>query len=239
MALHPSFVGPRRRARVARSLFAGALLTLPLWLACADPDGKFDDFVKRTRMTDTPERDAGLPPFDPDAGLFSAEQVAGTYLSVTSTPIRTLPVVYLIDVTAKQLADGLELTIVDQPLAYWDRRTPVGPKSAPRKLVVGFSGSYTEMLKGVVTPADANPITFMDSTSDTTFVGNLGGAEVDPASGLVTFWCGTVKGHVYPPSELDFEGDFSFTRITDVKAPYPAAVIGCAKTPADPAPEKQ
>jgi hypothetical protein len=112
----------------------------------------------------------------------------------------------------------------------------VGPKSAPRTVKVGADGKYTEKLIGTVTPGDANPITFMDSTSDTTFVGDVGNAEVD-ASGKVGFFCGTVDAHVYPPISTDYKGAFVFLRIENPDV-YPAVVVDCNKTPADPPPEK-
>jgi hypothetical protein len=146
-------------------------------------------------------------------------------------------VVYRLEVTAAEVNGKTELTIVDQPLAYWDRRTPVGSPSPPRKVTLDANGTYTEILMGTVTPADANPVTFAESESDTTFYGDVGSAEIDPNTGLVNFWCGTMAGKIYSPP-IPFTGTFTTTRITD-EAHYPDAVINCAKTPADPPPPRK
>ena len=235
MALHPFSTEPSP-PRV-RSRLGSVLLTLPLWLACADPDGKFDEFVERTEMNPPPVPDAGPPTPMGDGGLLAPDQISGVYLSVTSTSVlASQPVVYRLEVDAAEVDGKIQLTLVDQPLAYWDRRTPVGEKSAPRTVVLDERGAYTEMLVGTVTPADANPVTFMESKSDTTFYGDLGSAEVDPNTNLVTFWCGTMAGKLYVPA-IEFTGTFTTTRIVD-ETNYPPVVINCAKTPADPPPEK-
>lgn len=236
MSLHPAPMGPPPH-RASRSLFGWALLTIPLWLGCADPDGKFDEFVERTEMNMPPKPDAGPPMPTVDGGV-TPDQITGSYLSVTSTNVSpTKPVVYRLEVTAEQTSEGkLQLTLVDQPLAYWDRKTPVGPKSAPRSVVVDDNGTYTEILMGVVTPKDANPVTYQESTSDTTFYGNVGAAEIDAASNLVMFWCGTMAGKIYQPA-IPFTGTFTTTRIVDENN-YPDAVINCAKDPADAPPPR-
>jgi hypothetical protein len=238
MALHPSFVGPPRRARAAQ-LFACGLFTLPLWLACADPDGKFDEFVERTKQPPMTEPDAAPPPPPNDSGVpfLRAEQVTGTYLSVVSTSVSPKkPVVYRLDVTASENEAKLVLTLQDQALAYWDRKTPVGPLSDERSVEVTDQGTYTEMLVATVTPEDANPVTYEESTSDTTFVGQLAAAEVDADTGLVMFWCGTVTGKVYVPM-IPFTGTFTISRI--VEGSYPETVIDCDKNPADPPPPEK
>jgi hypothetical protein len=210
-------------------LLACALLCLGA--ACADPDGKFDEFVRRTG-TD-PEPDAGVPVPDGGFVLPTAEQVSGTFLSVVSTNISPKkPVVYLLEVTAVQKGEELELTMVDQPLAAADRMTPVGMKSAARSLRVTAAGSYQEMLTQVVTPAEANPVLPAPTLADTTFHGQLAAAETDGADGPVLFWCGTVTGHLYEPLDQDITGTFTISRIVD--GVYPEVVINCAKEPADP-----
>lgn len=211
-----------------------ALLALPLWLACADPDGKFDEFIRRTGAEGEP--DAGGP--QPDGGLElpSATQVTGTYLSVVSTSINPkLPVVYTLEVTAVQKGDELELTMVDQPLSYEDRMTPVGMKSAPRTLRVTAEGSYTEVLTDVETPGEANPVLPGAPTrADTTFNGQLASAEIDGAGGPVLFWCGTLTGRLHAPLMQDITGTFTISRIVD--GVFPDVVINCAKDPANPPP---
>jgi hypothetical protein len=210
-------------------LLACALLSLGA--ACADPDGKFDEFVRRSAH-DEPEPDAG--PMTDGGALPAAEQVTGTYLSVVSSNINPkLPVVYTLEVTAVQMGDMLELTMVDQPLSYMDRMTPVGMKSAPRKILVPPTGSYDEVLEQVITPGAANPIlNDVDTLADTTFHGAFNAAETDGPGGQVLFWCGTLMGHLYEPLEQDITGTFTISRIVD--GVFPPVVINCAKDAADP-----
>ncbi|HEY6879528.1 MAG TPA: hypothetical protein VI299_15985 [Polyangiales bacterium] len=211
-----------------------ALFLLLAWTGCPDPGADFDDFAKRAGTS----HDAG--PVEqggcalPEGALPAPEQLSGTFLfSVSTTVGRDRPFVFLLDVDVSRSGARYEITIVAQPLAANDRKTPVGAPTDPQTFSVEAGGCFTSVPQLFALPAGANPILPVQATSELSFSGNVGSALRD-ARGAVTFWCGQVNGRSVTPLPMNIDGStFAATRVTN-PAQLPPVVINCAMDPARP-----
>ncbi len=212
------------------------LLLLLTCSACFDPAGKFDDFVTaKEKLAVDAGGDTGGEPGN--AEPLKAEQVPGAYLYAISTPTNPAqPTVYLAEVEASQVGDGLEVRIRQRPLAIADRKTPVGDFSDWMTNVVDASGAYESPAITTVVPAAANAFG-LELTTTVTFRGRLvNPATAEMPDAKVEFFCGTATG-VVEGLNLSLDGStFAAVRIPDPAdtSTYPAVVINCNKDPAAP-----
>jgi hypothetical protein len=227
-------VGRRQRFRCVASC-----MSLAVWLAtasCIDPAGRYDDFVRRKeasrRMGDAGTDDPGGP-----VELPEPEQVNGTYLYVVSlAPQEKDPTIYLLEVEAERDGDMFVLRMRQRPLAFADRKTPVGEWSEWDAYEVTPMGTYETPELTVAIPAAANVLA-VDTVANIVFKGNVASGRFDDDDGHLEFFCGDASGVlVQPPLGLNLVGHFTATRIPDPNDPdtYPEAVINCEGDPARP-----
>lgn len=167
-----------------------------------------------------------------------AQQVSGTYLYAISTVLaRTLPVVYLAEVEAKEMDGALELRLRQRPLSKLDRATPVGPWTDWSVVLVDPTGALAGEPLSALIPAEANPITGFDTEAEIVMTASLASLR-DPEhpDAPLDFLCGEVAGRILSPIPVDdLSGStFAATRIEDVTDPatYPEVVINCERQPA-------
>lgn len=217
------------------SFRTGLALALLALAGCPDPGGDFDDFAKRTGTASADAGMAALGSCDlPEGELPEPEQLSGTFVfSVSTTVGRERPFVFLLDVDVSRNGARYEITIVAQPLAANDRKTPVGKPTDPQTFSVEAGGCFTSVPQLFALPAGANPILPVQATSELSFSGSVASAIRD-ASGSVTFWCGQVNGRSVTPLPMNIDGStFAATRVAN-PAQLPPVVINCAMDPARP-----
>ncbi len=218
----------------AKPILLGLTLT-----GCFAPEQRFDDFVEDKKQlaadAGTDASDAGEPG---NTQPLTAEQVTGTYSYAISTPVDpTKPTVYLTEVEASPATgDFLNVRIRQRPLAFADRKTPVGAFSEWTTTRVEPTGTYQSPSITTVVPAAANSFG-LPLTTTIVFTGlfvNPGTPEMSDAK--VEFFCGTATG-VVEGLNLPLDGStFAASRIPDPAdtSTYPEVVINCNKDPAAP-----
>jgi hypothetical protein len=209
---------------------AGLVLLAPA--GCADPHGRFEEFVKRdekAREGQGEPPDADVP--DGDFVLPTAEQSRGTFLLAISTQLGpTTPVVSLLEVEAEDKNPGLELRLRYRPLAAKDRKTPVGPFNEWQTILVNPDGSFMGMTIHASIPGEANPIGGLPLEADLSLQGRPT-SRVEPGE-TVDFLCGDVTGTAMVGLTLPLAGStFTAARIKDPDN-YPPVTINCQMTPA-------
>jgi hypothetical protein len=211
------------------------LSLLTLLGACADPDARFDEFVKRDeKAREVQAPDAG-PDTPGDFKLPTAEQSRGNFLLAISTPLGpTQPVVSLLEVEAEDKNGQLELRLRYKPLSAKDRKTPVGDFNEWQTILVNADGTFKGETIHVTTPGAANPLGGTMLEADLSLQGRPT-SNVKPGD-TVDFLCGDVTGTVFVGLALPLTGStFTATRIKD-PANYPPVTINCMMTPAGPLP---
>ncbi len=208
--------------------------------ACADPEGKFTDFVRRDDASR--HRDAGAggdaAAWDGgESGFPTPEQMNGTYLLFVSTVLGpTTPIINLVEAKATPSADGLALKMRFRSLSYKDRKTAVSPFSEWKDATIDAKGQFS-FEDRTTTPPEANAVRpDTESVANLVFSATLADASFDktPERSL-QFWCGKVTGTLIEPVDgLSLEGStFAWSRVVDPNN-YPDAVLDCAMTPAEP-----
>lgn len=195
---------------------------------CADPDGKFDAFVERYGRTHA-GTDAGT---DGDGGvcvLPTADEVSGRFLLVVSPAFSPkTPLLFLDDLSASSTpSDALELGMTLTALHAKDRTTPVGPPLSPVSMPVA-AGAFSFELGVLEIVGEADPIIFGAPIIGSVILdGELCGGPFD-------FSCGSARGHVTVPAELDLAGStWTLARIA-ANGALPDIAINCAKDAPDP-----
>ncbi|AUX26178.1 uncharacterized protein SOCEGT47_067390 [Sorangium cellulosum] len=217
-------------SRSARtSLASAALPCAALLVGCADPVGRYEDFIAR----DTAAREGqgagegGGAGGDAPCALPEAGAADGDFLfSLSAYLSPRTPIVFLAKLATEARDGGLGFSLRFQPLEAADRRTPTGTPVDVGPYEAGADGAFTAALPTITVPGNANPISGSDLEATITLTGSL----CAPAD----FVCGDVTGTVARPLRLDLaDSTFAMDRITDPTS-YPAPVIDCERRPALP-----
>ena len=216
-----------------RYWFATAVIGAGLSLvACADPDGAFEDFNKRYAEIPlaTSSSGTGGGGGAPACEVPVAGEVDGDYIFALSAKIaKKKPVLFLTTLTTADDNGTLTMSLHMQALTATDRKTPIGDIIDIGPSPVEADGSFKIDFPTIQTPGAANPVSGSLLESTVTIASSL----CKPAD----FICGDVTGNLTKPLAIpDLTGStFTMQRITDPAA-YPDPVINCAKDPADPPP---
>lgn len=176
--------------------------------------------------------DAGDAPSGGDMGL-RPEQLTGTYLAgISTTLVRSAPIVFLVELAVEARDDRLEVRLRERPVSKLDRVTPVGDWSEWTTGSVDSEGHWNSDTIHVIIPADANPILAADTDAEIVLDGQL--LELrspdDPEAEL-GFLCGNVLGQIIDPIPVDdlAGSTFAAARIEDMDdvTSYPELTINC------------
>lgn len=196
-------------------------------LGCADPTGAFDSFAERYRET---RADAGVDAAA-DAGacrLPEPGELEGRYALVVSPAFSPkTPIVFLDDVSATAAgSDRIEVAMTLTALSAADRETPVGPALTPPPATLG-AGPFSFDLGVLQIVGEADPL--IPGTPITGSVVLDGELCAPPEGGAVTFLCGSARGQVTAPAELNLVGStWTLTRVGP-GGELPELTINCAK----------
>lgn len=205
--------------------FGCALAAAVASFGCADPQASFNAFGDRYNKIF-----ASKPPTAcADAYIPLASGAAdGPYLLVLSaTQKPDEPLLFFAQVTTPAVGGdvgiGFEATAVDKT----DRQTLVGDPQKFEAVAIDGSGAFVMELPSLMVPKEANTIIGLNVEAKVTLKGNV--------CGDASFVCGDVTGETVSP-KANLEGStFTLMRIEDEKK-FPAPVIDCEETPAQPLP---
>lgn len=194
---------------------AVALVALLAVSGCPDPEGSFDDFVRRVDELD-------LSAAVPDSGPSQIHDITGTFFVTFAAAISPGTPFQLIATTKlTPQADGTAIVDISvQPLDAMTRE-PVGQPLASNGNPVSADGKFMATLAGML-PGPANPISFSDVTVELT---------LDAVIRSANRFCGPVTGMVSKPVAIDLTGsEFAAVRIEPGTkgSALPAPDVSCA-----------
>ncbi len=237
-----------RSSRVTVMSLVAASLAGLLGACGPDAEGKFDDFVEKTRESDgatsmfPTTEPATTEPATTEPATTTADtedtadtegpppiDISGDFLMAVSTVVdKSKPLQFVATSTVTTVDGARTMAICLQPLTLTQGkvtvpRLPIGEPLCYADLPIAADGTFTIDAGEVKVTGEANPITGANIVATLLMAGTIQDAD---------FYCGTVSGEVKEPPIGPIDGStFAAVRLTDKTVLPTDVVINCAKMP--------
>jgi hypothetical protein len=185
--------------------------------ACADPRGRYEDFVERRELVDAGGSDASNEPCVPPL----SGEVEGTALMAIGTSVSpNHPILFFGEITTPEQDGQTTVLFHYHPLDAADRLTELGEELVLGPYPIESDGSFEANTGEMTLPGEANAI--LPGVPITSIL-LLHGA----ICGVRSFYCGTVTGSSSYPVSGPITGDFGLELLEGDIPPQPR--FGCAE----------
>ncbi len=207
--------------------FLGVLAALglvPAITGCPATETEFGNFIERYEsINGSSSGTGGGGGGQACAEVPAAGEADGDFLFALSAKLNPKkPVLFDTDLTTADGQNGLQFSLLLQPLDAKDRKTAVGASSMVGPFDVAADGSFTAVFPPLSVDGAANGLTGSDLVAEATISGNM----CKPAD----FICGDITGWVTSPSMLPLDGStFTMEKLSAPGAFPEPPKINCAK----------
>ena len=208
------------------SLVCCAAFSALALFGCPNAEAEFGEFQDRYEAIH-PDMTGGAGGGSACAAIPKAGELDGYFIFALAASLDPKsPVLFDAQLTTKDGASGLELSMKLQALDTCDRMTKVGETFALGPFAVAADGSFEAKFPPLEVTGLANPFSENPITAETTITGTL----CSPAD----FICGDLAGNVTKPSNISLaKSTFTIERLA-MPGVYPAILkVNCAGTTAN------
>ncbi len=197
---------------------------LPVISGCPATEAEFNNFIDNYQSINASSSGSGGGGgAQACAAVPAAGEADGDFLFALSAKLNPKkPVLFDTDLTTQDGPNGLQFSLLLQPLDAKDRTSPVGASTTVGPFDVNADGSFTAVFPPLSVDGAANGLTGSDLVAEATIIGQL----CAPAD----FICGDITGWVTSPSMLPLDGStFTMERLSAPGTFPEPPKINCAK----------